>query len=155
MIQIIQLLTIIFINQVKFPEGNPAVGLTLSYKVQFHPTMSWLLGHPLDTFISGQHLLQCKCRLSQTLVAEEGNIHTLSWDLGMSGHSLKIQVFKDVLRECSGSPVLGLRAFTAMVQSLVGEQRFCKLHSVAKKKKKKCYKFCMPFLISGGCSNRK
>ena len=97
--------------------------------------MSWLLGHPLDTFISGQHLLQCKRRLSQTLVAQEGNIHPLSWDLGMSGHSLKIRVFQDVPRECSGSPGLGLRAFTAVVQSLVGEQRSCKLHSVAKKKK--------------------
>ena len=68
-------------------------------------------------------------------MAEEGDINPLSWDFGMRGHPLKIRVFKDVLRECSGSPVLGLRAFTAMVQSLVGEQRSCKLHSVAKKKK--------------------
>ena len=55
----------------------------------------------------------------------------------MKGHSLKIQVFKEMLQECSGSPVLGLRAFTATVQSLVGEQRSCKRGQ----KKKKCYKF--------------
>ena len=51
----------------------------------------------------------------------------------MKGHSLKIQVFEEMLQECSGSPVLGLRAFTATVQSLVEEQRSCKRGQKKKK----------------------
>lgn len=135
MIQITQLLTTIFLNQVKFPERNLLFASPCPRKSSSIPPCPGCWGIPGHSHFWAA-FFSVNADFLRTLVAEEGNINSLSWDFGMSGHPLKIRV----LKTCCGN-ALAVQcwdsAFTAMVQSLVGKQRSCKLHSVAKKKKKK------------------
>ena len=84
--------------------------------------------------------------------ARNSNLHWLSYESAPFNHtrlwinkpdlSLKDQIFKKGCEGIPGSPLVWIWPFHSCglgrVQSLVGELRSCKLHGVAKKRKKGC-----------------
>lgn len=81
------------------------------------PTMSWLLGHPPGHFHFWAAFFSVNADFLRPQWQKKVTSTPLSWDFRMSGHPLKIGSLRAraFCGECSGSPVLGLRAFTAMV----------------------------------------